>query len=505
MSILFVSLVFIGCHIDAPTANSHDCFVIQVVDDQTGRGVPLVELKTVNDIRLYTDSAGVVTLNEPGLMNQAVYFHVSSHGYEFPADGFGYRGKRLEIRPGGESTLRIKRKNIAERLYRVTGGGIYRDSLIAGKQLPVRQPVLNGQVLGSDSVVNTIYKGKVHWFWGDTNRPSYPLGNFDVPGAVSRLPSDGGLDPEIGIDLEYFVDGNGFARPMAKMPGQGPTWITGLVTLKDEDGGEVMFASYVKIQPPLKVYERGLARFDDETNQFKKDVILEMDAPLYPDGHPVKHVDDGIEYVYFATPFPLVRVRATPSDLRDLKKYEAYTCLKEGSRKGSIEVERLDGQPVFGWKRNAIPYTPKLQADLIKSGRIEADAGLFQLWNVDGKPVMMHGGSVYWNDYRRRWIMIAVEHFGTSALGEIWYAESMDLIGPWTNAKKVVTHENYSFYNPKQHPMFDKDGGRFIFFEGTYTNTFSGNDDKTPRYNYNQIMYKLDLSDPRLGLGDRPR
>jgi hypothetical protein len=48
--------------------------------------------------------------------------------------------------------------------------------------------------------------------------------------------------------------------------------------------------------------------------------------------------------------------------------------------------------------------------------------------------------------------------------------------------------------------MFDKDGGRIIFFEGTYTTTFSGNNDPTPRYDYNQIMYQLDLSDPRLAL-----
>ena len=40
--------------------------------------------------------------------------------------------------------------------------------------------------------------------------------------------------------------------------------------------------------------------------------------------------------------------------------------------------------------------------------------------------------------------------------------------------------QQYSFYNPKQHPMFDKDGGRIIFFEGTYTTTFSGNHDPTP-------------------------
>ncbi|MBI3860545.1 MAG: hypothetical protein HY290_01470, partial [Planctomycetia bacterium] len=41
--------------------------------------------------------------------------------------------------------------------------------------------------------------------------------------------------------------------------------------------------------------------------------------------------------------------------------------------------------------------------------------------------------------------------------------------------------------------------GRQIFFEGTYTHTFSGNPhETTPRYEYNQVMYRLDLDDPRL-------
>ena len=51
--------------------------------------------------------------------------------------------------------------------------------------------------------------------------------------------------------------------------------------------------------------------------------------------------------------------------------------------------------------------------------------------------------------------------------------------------------------------MFDKDNGRIIFFEGTYTTTFSGNPDPTPRYDYNQIMYQLDLSDPTSGAPGR--
>ena len=46
---------------------------------------------------------------------------------------------------------------------------------------------------------------------------------------------------------------------------------------------------------------------------------------------------------------------------------------------------------------------------------------------------------------------------------------------------------------------FNKESGRIIYFEGTYTNTFTDHV-PTPRYNYNQVMYKLDLANPELGL-----
>src|SRR5256885_13961494 len=104
-----------------------DYFEIDVVDEQTARGVPLVELETVNHLRFVTDSAGRVAFYEPGLMNQPVFFYVRSHGYEFPKDGFGYPGVRLETKSGERTVVRIKRLNIAERLYRVTGESIYRD------------------------------------------------------------------------------------------------------------------------------------------------------------------------------------------------------------------------------------------------------------------------------------------------------------------------------------------------------------------------------------------
>jgi len=94
-------------------------------------------------------------------------------------------------------------------------------------------------VFGSDSVVSAVYKDKIHWFWGDTNKPSYPLGNFQVPGATSKLTDD----PDVGVDLAYFVDGKGFAKQTMMMPGKGPTWMVSLVPLEGK-----LYASYIKIE-----------------------------------------------------------------------------------------------------------------------------------------------------------------------------------------------------------------------------------------------------------------
>jgi hypothetical protein len=484
----------------APGADRY--FKITVVDEDSGRGVPLVELRTVNGLRYFTDSNGLVAFREPGLMDQTVFFHVASHGYEFPKDGFGFRGKALKVTEGGGAKLSIKRINVAERLYRVTGGGIYADSLLVGERVPLRRPALNAQVLGSDSVVNALYRGKLWWFWGDTNRPSYPLGNFNVPGATSALPADGGLDPEVGVDLEYLVDDKGFAKETARLPGKGPTWINGLVALKDGKKGERLFAAYVKVKPPLEVYERGLAEFDDERKEFRKVAEFPLAGPLPPHGHPFVHAAGGAERVWFAHPYPLTRVRADADSLKRPEEYEGFTCLKEGSRLDDPQVERDAGGVRYAWKKKTPPLGPAEQAKLIQSGKLKADEALLPLQDAEtGKAVLAHGGSVCWNAHRRRWVMIAVQGFGgPSFLGEVWYAEADTPVGPWVYARKVVTHEKYSFYNPKQHPYFDKAGGRVIFFEGTYTHTFSGNTDATPRYDYNQVMYRLDLTDPRLVL-----
>src|SRR5688572_18524980 len=288
-----------------------DPFAIEVVDDQTGRGVPLVELTTTAGVTYVTDSAGLVAFNEPGLMDQRVFFGVKSHGYESPKDGFGIEGVALDVKSGSSARIKLKRLNIAERLYRVTGQGIYRDTVLLGRDPPIKEPLLNAQVTGCDSVMTAEYRGKLYWFWGDTNQASYLLGNYNVPGATTPLASSGQLDPDRGIDLAYFVGEKGFAKAVCKMPGDGPTWIGGVTVLPDADGRDRMLCGYVKVKAPMTVYRRGIAVWNDETDEFDRVADYEPDAPLFPSGHTFYHRDGYAEHVYFATSAPLVRVKAT--------------------------------------------------------------------------------------------------------------------------------------------------------------------------------------------------
>ncbi len=481
-------------------------FVLLVADAQTGRGVPAVELRTVNNVLYITDSAGLVTIDDPGLMNQNVFLGVKSFGYELPADGFGNRGKAFKIVPGGDAKLNVTRTILAERIYRITGEGIYRDTVLAGRNAPIREPLLNAGVLGQDSILAAIFEGEIHWFWGDTNRFSYPLGNFHTPGATSLLPDRGGLDPNLGVDLNYYADETGFAKATAKLPGDGPTWLTGLTVVHDKQGREHMFATYDKVRNTMETYRRGLVEWDASKKEFHAIAEFPLNAPIYPEGHPFLHKVNGTEYVYFAAPLPLTRVKADPDSIKDLAQYEAFTPYLPGAKTGAKTVERdAMGRVVYGWKKNTAPAKSGDFEALLNKTTLKVGESLLAIRDdITMRPVVPHRGSVNWNAFRKRWIAIFVSDGGVSPLGEVYYAEADTPLGPWIYTRRIASHSlgsgAYSFYNPKHHLFFDKDSGRTIFFEGTYANTFSGNPDQTPRYDYNQIMYKLDLAKPELAL-----
>ena len=486
-----------------------DYFAIEVVDEQTGRGVPMVELETTSKARYYTDSAGLIAFNEPGLMNRKVWFTVTAHGYEHEKDWLGSPGVALDVKAGGTAKVKVKRVNIAERLYRVTGQGIYRDSLLLGRKPPIAEPALNAEVTGQDSVLTAVYKNKIYWFWGDTNKAGYFLGLFQTAGATSDLPGKGGLDPAKGVNLKYFTGDDGFARKLVPLADKGLFWIDGVLTVNDDKGQERLFAHASHMLSLTERIGRHLIVWNDAKQVFDKVADVPLDAPLGPGGHPFRvKRDDGTEYFYFLEPYPAVRTKADWKSLTDLSTYEAYTPLKAGTRFGDKNSAQLDrdasGKLVWAWKKNTEPLKPQQMKELIDAGKMKREESPHRLQNADGgKPVILHGGSVNWNEYRKKYVMIAQEVMGDSMLGEIWYAESARPEGPWVHARKIVTHANkpkdkQDFYNPTQHPFFDQEGGRYIFLEGTFVNTFSGNTYATPYYDYNQIMYRLDLSDPRL-------
>jgi hypothetical protein len=481
-----------------------DYFAIQVIDEQTNRGVPLVKLETTNNIRLWTDSNGYVAFDEPGLMNQKVYFSISSYGYDYPKDMFGNAGVALDVKPGGSATIKLKRINIAERLYRITGGGIYRDTVLLGKKPPTSQPVLNSQVMGQDSNLAVVHNGKIYWFWGDTNKVSYALGQFGTSGATSELPGRGGLDPSVGVDLHYFVDKNGFSRPMARLPEQGAIWIGGVTVLPDESGAERIICGYSLQKSLGETLQRGIMALNEQTQAFERITQLPLQTPLIPTGQTFRVKEPGGEYLYFAEPYPDFRVKADWKSFIDPKAYEAYTPLVEGTRfdKNSPKLERdATGKLIFRWKKNTKPLNGRDQRDLVKAGKMKESDSPFRLHDsATGRAILAHGGSVAWNAYRKKYVMIFVEVEGKSSmLGDVWYAEADAPLGPWTTATQIAIHEKMSFYNPVHHPFFDADGGRTIYFEGTLTHSFSaGPETAIPRYEYNQLMYRLDLSDPRL-------
>jgi len=397
--------------------------VIRVVDEDTGRGVPLVELKLPNEVKYWTDSAGVAALDEPSLVGRKVFIAIRSHGYEYSEETLFGRGAHVRIEPGQTRELRVRRTMIAERLYRLTGEGIYRDSVMVGLPVPMDEPLMNAMVLGQDTVSAAVYRGKIFWIWGDTVGPSY--WNFSVSAATSDL-SD---DPAVAVNYSYFTDSDGRASQMLPLQGEGLVWIEGLIPMMNPDGEERLIATYTRQDGLRFPDECGLALFDDAMQVFQPWVEMPC-RDHHVSSHPFLH--DGYWYLY-----PWLRVPNDWEAIQDSNQWETR----------DVRLPSNTGRP----------------------------------------------SCVVWNEYRERWVLLLED------TGDVYYAEATQPEGPYGKAVKIIEHDRYNLYNVATHTFFNREGGREIYVEGTYTDSFSGATERTPRYNYNQVMYRLRLDDPRLG------
>ena len=458
-----VSFLLFGLALSPTNASCAATCRIEVVEKGTGWPVPLVELRTTHQVRFVTDNDGIIAFDLPELMGRKTWFDVIGQGYEVPKDALGMSGVQLTPEPGKTLRVEVTRTVIARRLGRLTGGGLFAESQKLGDETGWRE----SGVLGSDSIQNAVYRGKLFWLWGDTAVPNYPLGIFNCSCATTSPHPLTQFEPPLKVSFDYFTDKNGNPRGVANIPGPGPTWLGGMVTVPDANGQPHLVAVYTKIKPPMEAYEWGLCEWNDATKNFEPLRVLWKKStasprpPPAPDGHATFWTDErsGKQWLLFANPLPCLRCPATFEDWQNTNTWETLTPQK------------------------------------------------YLISAADGSKVRLHAGSIAWNPWRHRWVTVFTQMYGKpSALGEIWYAEAKtdSPIGPWGKAAKILSHDNYTFYNPCIHPEFTDSNSPILIFEGTYSRTFAANPPPTPRYDYNQILYRLDLDDPRLRPAQTP-
>ena len=239
----------------------------------------------------------MVAFDEQGMLGLLVYFVVRSDGYAL-ATAEPHSGQLLPNTPASESgvllntsagataTIFLQRNQPAQRLYRLTGGGLYRDTLLVGGVAPIAEPLLSSaSVLGQDSLMAAPFNGKVYWFFGDTECPAGPrdtdcqhYGRFTTGATSAYTPSHAAANGTNPPSLAYFTstdpdapggmvpDGmphqqsiaewnpSSFAHPRAMLAGPGDpplfnmsTWVGSLTVLPAEggDGEARMYLTYV--------------------------------------------------------------------------------------------------------------------------------------------------------------------------------------------------------------------------------------------------------------------
>ena len=411
--------------------------------------ISLVIFQTVSNWIGVSDNEGILDIFQQELIDEPVYFHIHSPGYAMEKDEMGYSGQVLTLKRNQIHFVVMQRTSLARRIGRLTGVGLVRG--MRAKETGIA---------GCDSIQTAHFRGNNFHVWGDTKLLSYPLGIFQGTVATSSPHSRISLPPLTHSPYTYFVDlETRCPKKAIEISGDrgGPTWLSGLVSLNDRNGTQHLGGVYSLVEPggSLNPYEIGLCEWNTYSQQFEQMTVLWRSecgatAPPLPMGHAVPWTDKNQEsWVLFGDPFPHLRMRAQWEHWRD----------------------------PTAW----IPVRP---SPLLQDNQ--------------GRSVVPHRGSIVWSDHRQKWICIFTQEGGQSShLGEIWFCESdMPFGGTWSSCVQVLSHKNYTFYNPRVVWEWSPPDADFLLFEGTYSNSFTrGSTVATPHYDYNQILYRLNFED----------
>ena len=242
---------------------------------------------------------------------------------------------------------------------------------------------------------------------------------------------------------------------------QGVIWIDGVCTVPDVSRVEKLVAHYSRRRGLAEELEHGIAVFNDAKAIFEPVKELPLSEKWrFPHGHPELFEEGGRKWLLSGNPALNVRVPATLAAVLDPAKYEAFTCA--GRTNPRRRIRTRPAIPSGAWQADLSPTTSKAEVNWIKTGALKKEHARFYPANKNdaSERIMLHNGSIRWNDYRKRRIMLLGQVGGKSShLGEVWYAEAEHPTGPFPTAIKVVTHDKQSFYNVCHHSFLDQAGG----------------------------------------------
>ena len=261
-------------------------------------------------------------------------------------------------------------------------------------------------------------------------------------------------------------------------------------SVRDENGVERLFAGYASRSTRTATrVQFGLVALRRCGQSTSERVITDFkERPDFgaPGGHdyPFKHGDK--PYIYYAD---RLRIPASAEAFLDPAQYEQYSPYDAAA--ASHAPQAMPGRhPELSMASRSAPHFERS----LESSKHCSEPGPRRARNRRGDRQS--------GDRRRRvgrvesvpqtlspkFYQQAVRG-ASSFIGEIWHAEADTPLGPFVYSRKIITHNDYTFYNTLHHPELDR--GQFIYVEGTYTKTYSGATTATPRYNYNQEMYRV--------------